>query len=63
MDREKRGKGRVDVALLLSRERERYIYWVPRQETQLGVLGTPSTTIYTVKQVQYLYDIMGYKLP
>jgi hypothetical protein len=33
------------------------------QETQLGVLGTPSTAIYTVRPVQYPYDIMGYKLP
>jgi hypothetical protein len=33
------------------------------QETQLGILGTPSMTIYTVRPVQYPYDIMGYKLP
>ena len=33
------------------------------QETQLGVLGTSSTTIYTARPVQYPYDIMGYKLP
>jgi hypothetical protein len=33
------------------------------QETQLGVLETPSMAIYTVRPVQYPYDIMGYKLP
>ena len=53
------GKGYV----LAYREEEQARIGPYGQETQLGVLGTPSAAIYTVEIVQYHHDIMGYKLP
>jgi hypothetical protein len=58
-----KGKGDLGVLFLITQGREDELELVPRQETQLGVLGTPSTTIYTKRRVQYHHDIMGYELP
>jgi hypothetical protein len=60
-EREGRGVGKGYV--LAYREEEQARIGPYGQETQLGVLGTPSAAIYTVEIVQYHHDIMGYKLP